>query len=177
MSAYGTFFGSFLADMQMSAVAATPYFDFAFGENFAVHYVSEQRAVTFLVSLLDGGYASETLRKLGKALFFGGFRKFFVHFHPFVVLAGCGSCKICDGVAYSAERFEPQLCVLFLVESGFREYRRYLLESRFFSRGSKIIVLVARLTLARKRRPEIFFGLSTFEICHNEFAVFRRAFL
>ena len=64
MRADGAFFGSFLADMQMTAVTATPYFHFALGENFAVNYVCEQRAITLFVSLFDSSYASETLCKL-----------------------------------------------------------------------------------------------------------------
>ena len=63
----------------MSAVAAFPYFYFAFGENLGGFHIAKQCAVTLFVVLFDCGYEAEFCRKSGKALLLAWQETFWAH--------------------------------------------------------------------------------------------------
>lgn len=120
------------SDCYMSAVAAFPYFYFAFGENLGGFHIAKQCAITLFVVLFNCGYEAEFCRKSGKALLLGGFGKAFVHIRPFIVFTVCGVSKVFRGIAYTAKFLESKLCMLLFIVCCFEKESGNLFETLFF---------------------------------------------
>ena len=109
MVAGGANLRGFLTHDDVTAVAALPHLDLAFGEDLRRLYIAQQGAVTLLMVLFDGSDQTETLCQLVETLLIGGFGKAVVHIRPLVVLALSGGEKVFGGVANAVQLFEPQL--------------------------------------------------------------------
>ncbi len=81
-------FRSFLAEVDVSAVAADPGLFALAVEDFAFLDVLAQSFVALLVLLLDGGYAFEEVGNVVEAFFSGLFGEGGVHVGPLIVFAG-----------------------------------------------------------------------------------------
>ena len=129
--------GRLLTNHDMTAVAALPHLDLAFGKDLCHLHIVQQGTVALLMVLFNGGDQTEALRQLMKAFFIGGFGKAVVHIRPLVVLALSGGEKVFGGVANAVQFFEPQLGVLLLIISGFEEQRCDLLVAFLLGLGCK----------------------------------------
>ena len=72
MVANRTHFGSFLANHDMTAVAALPDHLLVAGENESAFDIGQQLSVTLLMMLLDFTHHGEKRRNVAKTLFLGG---------------------------------------------------------------------------------------------------------
>ena len=159
MCAGGAYFGSLLADHDVSAVAALPYLHFALCEYLSGLHVLKQRAVSFLVSLLNGCHQSELEGKILEAFFLGGLCESFVHVGPLEILTVCCGCQVLSGIADAFQFLEPEFCVFFLIIRGLQEKLRDLLESVLLCLACKVGVLVSCLRFPGESCLKVLFGL------------------
>ena len=90
--AYRAYLGCFLADVQVTAVAANPYGVAFAREYYALFDVLKQTTITLLVVLFDGCDSAETMRDVGEPFCIGLFSHLGIHVGPLLVLAfGCGT--------------------------------------------------------------------------------------
>ena len=108
-----------LAHNDVTAVAALPHLDLAFGEDLRRLYIAQQGTVALLMMLFNGGDQTETLGQLVKALLVSSLGKAVVHLRPLGGLALSGGEKIFGGVTNAVQLFEPQLGVFLLIINGF----------------------------------------------------------
>ena len=135
MSAYGTNFGCFNADSDMSTVSAFPNGNARLFENFHFFNVLKKRSISFFVSFFDCGNASKLRCKFGKSFLFSILSHSVVHIRPLVVFALCRVLKVGGNVTEFAKRLKPKFSVFFLVVGGFEEDSSDLLESCFLCNG------------------------------------------
>ena len=90
-----------LAHNNVTAVAALPHLDLAFGEDLRRLYIAQQGTVALLMVLLDLAYHTEFCCESMETFLIGGLRKILVHIGPLVVFTGCSGCKIRSGIADS----------------------------------------------------------------------------
>ena len=105
----------------MTAVAALPHLDLAFGEDLRRLYIAQQGTVALLMVLFNGGDQAEALGKFVEALLVSSLGKAVVHIRPLVVLTLRGGEKVFCGVANAVQFFEQQLGVFLLIIRGFEE--------------------------------------------------------
>ena len=146
-----------------AAIAALPAVWPDANPDFASFDVLGELAVALFVVLLDlrdlGEEEGETVKTLGLRLL----GEALVHVSPFLVLAGGGRKEIGGRIADATELLEPHLGVLLLVERGLLEDRRDLLVAVLLRAGGEVVVLVARLRLARKGRHQVLFRFASFK--------------
>ena len=159
MCAGGANIGSLGANDDVSAVAALPDLDLALLKDGGGLYVGEQRAITLLVMLLNGGNQAELLGKLGKALLLCRLGKAIVHIGPLVVLTLGGVLQVLCRVADAAKLLEPHLGVLLLVLGRLEEERGDLLVALLLGNRCKVGVLISCLGLACKGSLKVLLGL------------------
>ena len=104
--------------------------------------------------------------KIQKALFLSGAGHLGVHLGPLLVLAGSSRHQVLLRSADAAERLEPELCMLLLIERGLLEDGRDLLIAVLLCLAGKIVVLVPGLGLPGKRLPQIGLRLASLQF-HN----------
>ena len=114
-------FGSFLADDNMSAVAAFPYFHGRFCEYFRRFDIFKQRAIAFFVMFFYCRHKTKSVREFGESFLFGGLCKPFVHIGPLVIFSRSGGAKIFDGVTDTVKFLRPKFSMLFFVFSRFQK--------------------------------------------------------
>ena len=112
---------------------------------------------------LDLGDLAELDGDVGEAFGLGLLRHAPVHLGPLLALAGCGRQQVLRRRADAREELEPHLGVLLLVQRRLLEDRRDLLVAFLLRLRGEIVILVARLRLAREGGHQVLLGLGSFE--------------
>ena len=163
VSAYGAHFGSHLAKVQVTAVAALPDAIVVAAEHHATLHVLQQLLVARLVSSLNLGYHFKHCCDFHETLLTSLFGHCGVHIGPLVVLA-CGSIYKILGCALDAVyQLEPKFSVLLLLVGCLLEDSCYLLKTILFSFACVICIFFTCLALTCVRCPLVSLGLCSFQ--------------
>ena len=137
--------GSFLAEVDVTAVAADPsLFGAVFAEDFTFFDIFAQSSVALLVLFFDLAYGLEQEGNVVKAFFFCFLREGSVHIGPLVVFTSGSILQVVQGGAYAVvQQLEPDFCMLFFVVGSLGEDSSDLLKAFLLCFGSVVGVFVA----------------------------------
>ena len=161
MSAYRTYFRSFCAYYDVTAVAALPNLNLALFKNSGGFNILKQGAIALLTMLFNSSYHTEFFSQLGEAFLLSCFCKAVIHIRPLIVLALGGGDQILGGIADAGKLLEPELGVLLFVLGGLEEECGYLLIALLLRNTCKIGVFIACLRFAGECGLKVLLGLSS----------------
>src|SRR5574344_1908224 len=149
-----------LSNHNVAAVSALPDYVAVFAEHALFRYVVEQLAVALFMCLFNCSNTFEQLCNRIEAFFVCCLCEACVHVGPLVVLAVRSCLKVfCSRFDSAVQQFEPQLCMLFFVRSGFFKNIRNLFETVFTCLACKPVVLISCHRLACKCGLQVSFSL------------------
>ena len=137
----------------------------------ATFKIAEQRLVSLLVLAFDLADALQQAGNLVESFLPGVLGHGRIHVGPFLAFAVGRRFQIGFCVAESAQRLQLQLCMYRLLLGRFQEDGRDLFVALLLGDRSKVGVLVSRLRLARKRRPQVLLRLRAFQFGHATFSI------
>ena len=151
----------FVADVNVSAVAAFPASFAGANPDFALFDVLSQFEVSLFVPLFNQGDGGKLICQFRKPFFAGDFGKALVHVRPFFVLASGSRLDIFQRTVDAVQSLEPELGVLFFVVGGQFKQSGDLFVAVLLRSTGEIRVLVARHGLAGKGVFEVRFRLAS----------------
>ena len=170
MCAGGADYGSLVAYVDVTAVAADPDHLGIAGEYLLLLDVGQQSKVTLLVVLLNGGNAVKQECDVVKAFLAGDLGEFLVHLGPLVILTLGGCLQVLSGGAEESQLLEPQLCMLLLVLCSLGKECGDLLIAFLLGLACKIGILVSCFGFAGKCSQQIGFGSASLQFGHDNFS-------